>query len=81
MNAGELKNGLHQFISEIEDIDMLNRIKSYFQELKPSSKGVSITEYEEKKITRGLQQFENGQITSRHVVREKINRWLEEKQK
>ena len=48
MNAAELKNGLHQFISEIEDIDMLNIIKSFFQELKSSSNGITFTEYEEK---------------------------------
>ena len=79
MNTIELKETLHQFISETNDMNILNKIKAFFQEVKDSTNEIELTPYEEKLVAIGMQQIEEGRIMPHHEARQKIKQLLKEK--
>ncbi len=78
MNAAELKNDLHKFITETNDINILSKIKAYFKTL--SEANVDwwdvISDVEKEMIEAGLKQLDKGEICSHSEVREEVSKLL-----
>ncbi len=78
MSTAELKNNLHKYIVETDDLTILQQIKDLFHEL--TSTGTELTDLEEKMMNIGLEQADKGLLTPNKEVRIKIDKWIAEKQ-
>ncbi len=78
MKALELKNDIHKYVVETDDLMILQQVKDLFQEL--TSKSVELTDYEIERIEKGLKDIEEGRVYSNEEVRAKIDKWIAEKQ-
>jgi len=84
MNTAELKNNLHQFIVEINDISILTQMQEY---LKNAIKSKTTDWYDElsqeqiKSINKGLEDLENGNIHKDEDVRKSIHQRILNAQK
>lgn len=78
MNTAEIKNNLHKFIVETDDISILDKIQAYFTALK--SKNIDwwemISEYDKKNIESGLNQLAEGNKIPHYQVREKVSKLI-----
>lgn len=81
MNTAEIKNDLHKFIVETEDINVLKQVKSVFLELIKSSPNSDLSPQEERMITMGIEQADNNLLTPNDQVRSKVKTWISEKNK
>lgn len=78
MNALELKNDIHKYVVETEDLTVLQRVKDLFREL--TNENAKLTDLEEKMMNIGLEQADKGLLTPNDEVRAKIDKWIAEKQ-
>ena len=77
MNAIELKSDLHELIDRVNDMSMLNAIKTIL------SKQTSESDFWEElplnvqeSVKRGMMQVENGETRTHEEVMQKHNKWL-----
>jgi len=78
MTALELKNDIHKYVVETDDLTVLQQIKDMFREL--TSENSELTDLEEKMMNIGLEQADKGLLTPNKEVRAKIDKWITEKQ-
>jgi len=82
MSTAELKSDLHRYIVETDDLTILEKVRTFFQELKgQNADGVRLTDLEEKMLKIGLEQADKGLLISNEKVRTELDQWLKEKQK
>jgi predicted transcriptional regulator len=77
MNSVELKSDLHNLIDRVDDVAILNTIKSIL------NKQVSIVDYwdelpvnVQKSALRGMEQVKKGQTKAHDQVMKKYDKWL-----
>ncbi len=78
MNALELKNDIHKYVVETDDLTILQQVKDLFRNL--TSEHAELTDLEGKMMNIGLEQADKGLLTPNKEVRAKIDKWIAEKQ-
>ncbi len=81
MSAAEIKNFLHKMVVETEDVDILEKVKNYFDLLnsKDSDWWEDLTSHQKKEIETAIQQIENGDYSTHIEVRGRINEMIKNK--
>ncbi len=79
MNTSELKNDLHKFIVETNDITILSKVKEYVSSLRKESSDWwdEMTEEDKSSVQRGLDDLEAGRVHSDEDVRRSIRQKIE----
>ncbi len=78
MNTAEIKNHIHKLVVETNDLDILSKIQSYFEQLRAKNTDWwdDLTDEQKKDAQTGLNQLENGEGISHEEVRNRINKML-----
>lgn len=81
MNAAELKNYLHKFIVETNDVKVLKQVKEYLLSLsaKNSDWYDDLSKEEKRAIDKGLNDLKKGKTHSSEDVRKSIRKRIENK--
>ncbi len=74
MSALELKNDIHKYVVETDDLTVLQQVKDLFREL--TSESAELTDYEKNMIERGLKDHEEGRVHTNEEVKVKFNEWV-----
>lgn len=78
MNTAEIKSNLHRLVVETDDINILNKIETFFLQLK--TKNIDwwdiLSVHEKKSIEKGIKQLDNGEGIPYNIVREKVENLL-----
>lgn len=78
MSTEQLKNLLIDRISEIEDENFLQAIKTILDTNTAVASIYKLTEEQKQKVTIGLAQLDNGQIISNEDLEQEEDEWLRE---
>jgi hypothetical protein len=83
MSVAELKNDLHKMVVETDDLFALQQIKQYFQSLIDDKYDWwnDLTVTQQKLVQQGNEDLEKGKIISNQAMRNKIDRFFEDKRK
>jgi hypothetical protein len=83
MSIADLKNDLHKMVVETDDPLALQQIKQYFQSLIDDKYDWwnDLTVEQQKLIEQGADDVENGRTISNQVMRNKVDRFFEDKRK
>ncbi|MEY5041702.1 MAG: hypothetical protein RLZZ414_1250 [Bacteroidota bacterium] len=75
MNTAELKNHLHKLIVETDDLEVLNKIQSYFKRLKSKNTDWwdELSDTTKKEIEEGIQQADKGDLIEHKEARKRID--------
>lgn len=78
MNTAEIKNYINKIVLDTNDLDILNKIQSYIEQLR--TKNIDwwddLTDEQKKDAQTGLNQLENGEGIPHEEVRNRINKML-----
>ncbi|MFC6097876.1 hypothetical protein ACFPVY_14555 [Flavobacterium qiangtangense] len=78
MNTSELKLDLIKYISNIEDIQILERLKQFLEVNKISENVRVFTPEQQARVNRALEQYKNGECISNEEAEKEIQQWLED---
>ena len=78
MNTSELKLDLIKYISNIEDITILEKLKQFLEVNKISENVRIFTPEQQVRVNRALEQYENGECISNEEAEKEIQQWLED---
>ena len=78
MNTSELKLDLIKYISNIEDIQILERLKQFLEVNKISENVKVFTPDQQARVNRALEQYKNGECISNEEAEKEIQQWLED---
>ncbi len=78
MNTSELKLDLIKYISNIEDIKILERLKLFLEVNKISENVRVFTPEQQARVNRALEQYKNGECISNEEAEKEIQQWLED---
>ena len=78
MNTSELKLDLIKYISNIEDIQILERLKQFLEVNKISENVRVFTPDQQARVNRALEQYKNGECISNEEAEKEIQQWLED---
>ncbi len=80
MNTAELKSNLHKLVVETNDINILAKIKAYFEQLKNNDIDWwdTLPLNEQTKIKKGVEQLNEGKGIYHKNVKEKVDKLLSE---
>lgn len=83
MNTAELKNHLHKLIVDTNDIEVLNKIESYFSKLKTKNNDWwdELSQSAKKEVKKGIEQADNGDLIDHKEARKSIDSFFEKKKK
>lgn len=78
MNTSELKLDLIKYISNIEDIQILEQLKQFLEVNKISENVRVFTPDQQARVNRALEQYKNGECISNEEAEKEIQQWLED---
>lgn len=78
MNTSELKLDLIKYISNIEDITILEKLKQFLEVNKISENVRIFTPEQQIRVNCALEQYENGECISNEEAEKEIQQWLED---
>ncbi len=71
MDIKEEKIGLIEWIDQINDVEVIHKIKKYVEELSGNEDSVQLSVGEKKALEQGLKDFEEGNVLTDEEVRKR----------